>query len=407
MSATLGSSVQRFIHAQVTSGTSNPPEGVLMLSKRLPGFLLVTACFAALTASAAMAQSAIVGVNVVGTDQASDQTRNDLLEQLQRYHVKTIRTSLGGHGDRYTTFVVTAFQHGIGSVIFVSPSGGATSTAHTLPADKAAGRPWPVPALSDADPEGFRKWFASELATLEAAGVRVTAFELGNELNTPRFNADFGAEKTPGRTLRLSELENPDDAQAVVVAGGYRNYLKILAAMKDVRDYSTINRKTPILSGMSAVMAAGRTSVTIPDSIEFLRQNGLDKLADGYGVHTYPTGDPRVSTAARADQLVQSGVLSECKQGTKPCWMTEWGLPNKDESCPLDDAARANAAQAERAALQQFVKQGRLAAILYYSWSGVPPFSWQHNNTNSNKDPYTIFRCGALTDAGKVALNPI
>src|ERR1700723_1037731 len=403
----MGSPAHVFTRTQAMSGRSKQSEGGAMLSQGLRHFALASICFGALAAQPVLAQHAIVGVNVVGTDQASDQTRYDLLEQLQRYHVKTIRTSLGGHGDRYTTFVVTAFQHGIGSVVFVSPSGGATSTAHTLPADKAAGRPWPVPALSDAGPEGFRKWFASELATLEAAGVRVTAFELGNELNTPRFNADFGAEKTPGRTLRLSELENPDDAQASVVAGGYRNYLKILAAMKDVRDYSTINRKTPIISGMSAVMAAGRASVTIPDSIEFLRQNGLDQLADGYGVHTYPTGDTRVSTAARADQLVQSGVLSECKQGTKPCWMTEWGLPNKDESCPLDDAARANAAQAERAALQKFVKQGRLAAILYYSWSGVLPFSWQRNNTNSNKDPYTIFRCGALTDAGKVALNPI
>src|SRR6202041_2730641 len=105
MSATLGSSVQRFIHAQVTSGTSNPPEGVLMLSKRLPRFLLVAVCFAPLTASAAPGQRAIVGVNGVGTDQASDQTRNDLLEQLKSFHVKTVRSSLGGHYDRYTTVV--------------------------------------------------------------------------------------------------------------------------------------------------------------------------------------------------------------------------------------------------------------------------------------------------------------
>jgi hypothetical protein len=128
---------------------------------------------------------------------------------------------------------------------------------------------------------------------------------------------------------------------------------------------------------------------------------------DGYGVHTYPTGDTRVSVGASAEQLEQSGVLSECKQGTKLCWLTECGFPNKDESCPLNDAARVKAAQAERAAFQQFVEQGRLAAILYYSWSGVLPFSWQHDDTNANKDPYTIFRCGALTDAGKAALNPI
>jgi hypothetical protein len=378
-----------------------------MLSQGLRHFALASICFGALAAHPVLAQRAIVGVNVVGTDQASDQTRDDLLAQLQRYHVKTIRTSLGGHGNRYTTFVVTAFQHGIGSVVFVNPSAGGTNNTHTLPADKAAGRPWPVPALSDADPEGFKKWFEAELATLDAAGVRITAFELGNELNTPRFNGDFGAEKTPGRTLRLSDLENPHDPQASAVAGGYRVYPKILAAMKDVRDHSTVNRKTPIISGMSAVMAAGRTSVTISDSIEFLRQNGLDKVADGYAVHTYPTGDTRVSASTRAEQLEQGGVLSECKQGTKPCWLTEWGLPNKDESCPLNDAARVKPAQAERAAFQQFVEQGRLAAILYYSWSGVLPFTWQHDTTNANKDPYAIFRCGSLSDAGTVALSPM
>jgi hypothetical protein len=34
-----------------------------------------------------------------------------------------------------------------------------------------------------------KQWFASTLARLEAAGVHIAAFELGNELNTPRFNA--------------------------------------------------------------------------------------------------------------------------------------------------------------------------------------------------------------------------
>ena len=364
-------------------------------------------CFGALFVHPARAQHAIVGVNVVGTDQASDQNKDALLEQLQRYHVKTIRTSLGGHGDRYTAFVITAFQHGIGSEVFVNPSGGSTNNTHALPADQSAGRPWPVPALSDADPEEFRKWFEAQLAKLEAAGVRITAFELGNELNTPRFNADFGAEKTPGRKILLSELENPHDPQAAAVAGGYRVYLKLLAAMKDVRDHSTVNRNTPVISGMSAFMGAARTSVTIPDSIEFLRKNGVDKLVDGYGVHNYPTGDTGVAASARPAQLEQSGILSECKQGTKPCWLTEWGLPNKDESCPPNDVARTKAAQAERAAFQQFVQQGRLAAILYYSWSGVLPFSWRHDDSNSKNDPYTIFRCGALTESGKVALNPL
>ena len=67
-------------------------------------------------APAALANDVIVGANVVAVDQASEQDRDALIEQLQHYGVKTIRMSLGGHGDRYTTFAVKAYQHGINAV---------------------------------------------------------------------------------------------------------------------------------------------------------------------------------------------------------------------------------------------------------------------------------------------------
>lgn len=80
---------------------------------------------------------------------------------------------------------------------------------------------WRVPALSDADPEGFRKWFAPQLAALEAEGVRIAAFELGNEFNTTGYNADLPAPGS-GRVLGLSDLDNPNDPEARNVANGYR-----------------------------------------------------------------------------------------------------------------------------------------------------------------------------------------
>jgi hypothetical protein len=368
--------------------------------------LLTLLLFFALTPRRAEAQTAIVGVNVVGVDLASKQTKDDLLAQLQRYGVNTVRTSLGGHGEGYTDFVIEAYQRGIGAVIFVGPTAGSTNNAHALPPDKAAGRPWGIAALSDADAEGFKKWFGDELTKLEAAGVHATAFELGNELNTPRFNADFGPDKIPGRVLGLKDLENLNDDEARAVADGYRQYVKIMEALKDVRDHSKLNRATPILSGMSALMAKGREAASIPDSMQFLRQNGLDKLADGYAVHVYPDGNPRLTAAVRALQLEQYGIMSECRKDTKPCWLTEWGFPNGSTACPLDDAGRAQAVQAERAAFKQYVAQGRLKAILYYSWSGVVPFNWEPADKNNN-DPYNIFRCGALSDSGKKAVAPL
>jgi hypothetical protein len=359
-------------------------------------------------------ERAVVGVNVVGVDLASDQQQDALIVQLQKYGVKTIRTALGGHGERYTGFVIKAFQHGIVSVVMVSPFAGNTAK-HALPVDAKAGRPWGLPALSDADPEGFTQWFAPTLARLEAAAVRITAFELGNELNTPRFNADFRPEDSSSRVLGLSDLNNPHDREAATVATGYRAYIKILETLKDSRDRAKVNEKTPILSGMSADwnLAGPRKkgsgvpdAVSIPDSIAFLRQIGGDQLVDGYAVHTYPTGDPNVSVAARVAFLEQRGILSECKQGTKPCWMTEWGFNNGAQTCPLNDSARAKVIQQERGAFKQFADQGRLAAILFYSWSGVLPFSWEKVDANRKADPESIFRCGALTSAGKLALDP-
>jgi hypothetical protein len=370
---------------------------------------------AAITQLHASDERAVVGVNVVGVDLASDQQQDALIVELQKYGVKTIRTALGGHGERYTGFVIKASQHGIGSVVMVSPFAGNTGK-HALPVDAKAGRPWGLPALSDADPEGFTKWFAPTLARLEAAEVRITAFELGNELNTPRFNADFRPKDTSSRILGLSDLNNPHDREATTVATGYRAYIKILETLKDSRDHAKINQKTPILSGMSADwnMAGSRKkgsgvpdAVSIPDSIAFLRQIGGDKLVDGYAVHTYPTGDPKVSVAARVALLEQRGILSECKQGTKPCWMTEWGFNNAVQACPLDDSTRAKVIQEERGAFKQFENQGRLAALLFYSWSGILPFSWEKVDADRKADPGAIFRCGALTDAGKLALDPL
>jgi len=78
------------------------------------------------------------------------------------------------------------------------------------------------------------------------------------------------------------------------------------------------------------------------------------------------------------------------------CWLTEWAFVNRDLSCPIHDEARVTRIRMEREAFKSFVKQGRLAAIIYYNWAAQPGFEAQ-----------AIFRCGALTEAGKLALSPL
>jgi hypothetical protein len=225
--------------------------------------------------------------------------------------------------------------------------------------------------------------------------------ELGNEINTSGYNSDIPMPGT-GRVLGLSDLNNPRDPEGPAIANGYRNYLRVMEALKDVRDHSKLNKTTPVILaglaewGLPSPKAWDKNAgVSVPDTIEFLRQNGLDKLVDGYGVHIYPTGNPRVPVSGRISELEQKKIFSQCRH-EKPCWLTEWGIPN-GQSCPIDDANRAQVIEAERDAFKPFVQQGRLAAIIYYTWSGTP----------TKVDPMGVFRCGRLTDAGKAALRPM
>jgi hypothetical protein len=367
-------------------------------------WIVVMGCvlFGTLTVHAARADTVIVGVNVVGCDQMSEQQQDATIAQLQKDGVKVIRTTLGGKNDKYTAFVIKAFQHGIGSIVMVSPNKGGTGV-HTSPANTAAGRGWEMPALSDTDPSGFRKGYTPELTALEAAGVRLTALELGNEINMTWDNADFPVPNS-GRVLGLADLGNPNDPEGRAVAAGYRAYVKIMAALKDMRDHLRINQTTPIISGGLGNVGLPRAQsfnkqlqVAIPDTIEFLRRNGMDSLVDGYGVHFYPNGNTHQPMPERIADL-DTNIFAACQRNTKPCWLTEWGFDNRDKSCPLDDAVRVRQVTVERAALRGFIDQGRLAASIYYSWSGLP---------NEKENSGALFRCGALTAAGKLALSPM
>ena len=143
------------------------------------------------------------------------------------------------------------------------------------------------------------------------AGVRLAAFELGNEINTSRFNGDL---KNPGsgRELRLADLNDPKDSEASAVARGYRAYVRVMAALKDLRDHSKLNQHAPIISaGLAQKLASAQVEVNLRDTIEFFRKNGVDKLVDGYGIHIYPNGDPKRPVSARIASLDED-MFSAC-----------------------------------------------------------------------------------------------
>ncbi|HLJ59732.1 MAG TPA: hypothetical protein VKZ50_08370 [bacterium] len=298
---------------------------------------------------AGQAGGVVVGVNVYNEGFISRTAQDVEIARLAQTGVKIIRTSLGANT---IYFITQAFQHGIGSVVIVYPFNGSKATLKG---------PWAEIPLSESHPQGFREWFQPLLDELETAGVRLTAIELGNEIDTSGYNGDL-ADPGGGRVLGISDLNNPYDPEAHVVAGGYRAYLEVMAALQVVRDHSKLNTATPILlAGLadwglpSPTPWDRKVGVSVPDTSQFLRQYGMDKLVDGYGVHVYANGDPRRSISARISELEQKKIFAECGPGTKPCWLTEWGFGNPDQSCPLNDEKRMQAIEAERSAFKQFM----------------------------------------------------
>jgi hypothetical protein len=341
--------------------------------------------------TAARAGDVVVGVDVNDVPFISRTAQDSEIAQLAQNGVRTIRTNLS---DKSLYFISQAFQHGIGTVAIVNPFNGSGV--------KSEGR-WARVPLSQDSPQGFRAWLHPLLDELDGAGVRLSALELGNEINASPYNGDIPIPGS-GRVLGISDLNNPKDAEGSEIAAGIRKYIQVMEALKDVRDGSAVNATTPIISAglanedlPSAHSWNNDLAVSIPAMIEFFRQNGMDRLVDGYGVHVYPTGNPNTPLSARISQL-EDNILAECLIGAKPCWLTEWGFKNPDQSCPLEDEKRTQTVDAERSAFTQFIKQGRLAAIIYYTWRGEP---------GATVDPLAIFRCGALTDAGTAALRPI
>jgi hypothetical protein len=247
------------------------------------------------------------------------------------------------------------------------------------------------------------------LAKLEEKGIVLESFEPGNEINWAGFNADFSL-PGEGRVLGLDDLR--DDPEGKGVAKGYLQYLKLLEALKDIRDHSQLNKHTPIISaGLADLSGSDWTrkrkadAVSISATLDFMRSNGLDKFVDGYGIHSYPpSSDPGTSAgAAKRREHVEVNGLAECQPPGgavgKPCWITEWGVGGTNRACPVVDTDRVKLVREMRDYYAELAQQGRIKALVFYVWHG----DWHAQQEN----PASVFRCGSLTESGRLAIAPM
>jgi hypothetical protein len=349
----------------------------------------------------------VVGVNVVNPMRASVADQNTLLGQLKAARVHVIRCGIS-NDDKGIDFAKRAAAQGIRIQLIVGPQYRPDAPTRPYQPDEFPAM-WSGHPLSFADPALSKTAFQHLFDSLDANGIALAGVELGNEINWAAFNPEF---PLPGEGKILSRQDLVDDPEGKQIAKGFLQYIQILAVLKNVRDHSRSNRSTPIISaGMVSAKDGEKLynnkkedMVGLAATIEFLRAHGLDSLVDAYGVHSYPSpGQPGNPTAAaqRAARL-NSVDLAECRakgaKDGKPCWITEWGFPNKDLSCPPKETARTLLVEELRGDFAAAAAEHRLVGIDYFSWDSDP---W-----SKTTDPDSVYHCGALTESGREAVAP-
>jgi hypothetical protein len=363
-----------------------------------------------------MAIAPMPGAPVVGANLVNEPYKETLAEQgatfraLQSAGVSVIRAGIPDN-DQGLAFAKLAHAHGIKIewLLGVYPDPG--TKWRQLPAGyKGLWRDWP---LSTANADSFKTKIAAQLAQLESAGIVLAGFELGNEINWTGFNADFPL-PAQGRVLNDADLVN--DPEGKQIAQGYLRYLQTLAALKDIRDHSTLNGHTPIISaGLADLDDSGgwlhsikADAVSVDATLRFLQAHGLDRLVDGYGLHFYPLatnpGTAQGLAALRAH--LELNGLTECapagSRKGRPCWVTEWNFNGIKglNACPIDDSARIAMVREMRSVLLGLAQQQqRLGGSLYYTWQG--------SIHAAQEDHDSAYLCGAATESGRMAVAPL
>ncbi|MGJ0208853.1 glycoside hydrolase [Ochrobactrum sp. BD67] len=347
---------------------------------------LLGAALLAVAPSGALADTRF-GVNRVNMAWLKPAEREQIFDQMVKNGVVAVRLSLTRPLDQSIDAVRLAHEKGLAILLEISLNNADFYPEGTKPRS-GRGRIWDMYRLSDISPERFQKAVADALQKIDALGVPLVAVEPGNEINWGAYNGDLAIlPKEKMKTARsLAEME-----ELPLVEKGAEKYIELLRIVREELAKTRHSAKAKVVSaGLSDIpfIDADRRGIdTVEPAVftDLLKKYGLDEAADGYGIHIYPGSSG--TRAARAKHI--SNALSFCG-GTngKPCWVTEWGFANTSKACPANDNNRQQLVEKARDRFRQMMDSGQIAAAYYFDWDA---------------STYGVWRCGALTPAGKAA----
>ena len=326
------------------------------------------------------------GVNLSNPQWISDLEREALVEQLSSLGVKAVRFPIRHNTEAELktslSFAQKLNDKGIWIVAniypaYESPGGvrpGVTGTVYS----------WDQRGLSKIDILKTKSVLRSVFAELDRRNISLAAVEFDNEINWTPFNGDF---KVPscGRTLTYQDLKMPAFSH---LRHGLSRYVQALRIVREVLSASMMNVRTPLITaGLVQTSEAWPTAearadaVDTSDFIKLMKEEGVDAIVDGIGLHIYD-----FSIGSNLDELIRNACSD-----ARPCWITEWGVSNPSP-CRNQDAKSSKEVVEIASKFYELAQKKIIVAAYYYNWSG------------SNSD-YNIFACGLLTSSGSAILS--
>lgn len=332
------------------------------------------------------------GMNRVNLAWASPFARQQILDAMASHGIDLVRLSLTPPFDASLDALRIAHERGM-RILLEIPLGNERFYPPHAAKRSGHGRIWDIHRLSEIDPQAFHLAFRDALRRIDAHGIGLLAVQPGNELNIGGYNGDLHVYARGNMRTARSRAELTNRA---AFHRGIEKYVTILRIVRDELDNSQINRQAKIISAgisdMSAVHAdeRGMERIAADEFIGILRAAGIENHIDAFGLHVYPNQGQSSETRRRH----LGAILSLCQTPPegKPCWISEWGIANTSDQCPLNDEHRAHVIREVRELLEGMIRDERLSRAFYFDWDSATP--------------YSVWRCETLTQAGVAAIAP-
>ncbi|MDB5400265.1 MAG: hypothetical protein QOD93_4212 [Acetobacteraceae bacterium] len=247
----------------------------------------------------------------------SEARRIAVFDGIARLHPKWFRDGFGkGPESLFVDTIQQVHARGMKMLTVFGPvAADFPQTAYLTPAQ--SGCQWGVYPLSKINLESYRKRIEAQFQAVQAAHQAIEAFEIGNEFDLHRNDADSptGSEWA---THNWHWFLTSEQVQAFVK--GYAPYLATsVAAIRKYFPHAKI-----ITFGLS--MPAAAPLIQALASVRDDKGKVIDytEFVDAYGLHIYPTSDttPDLVKGATANLAGEAAFFPHLKD--KPIWITEW-----------------------------------------------------------------------------------